>query len=278
MKNVKAIIKLISFLLWSGFCAPLQMIYMLFDRGAGAYRIPYIWQRGVCRIFGLKINVTGAAILTQQAVFCSNHVSYLDIPVIGSVLKASFVAKSEVEGWPIFGFLSKLQQTVFISRKRSDSMRAAAKIGEALAEGKNIILFPEGTSGDGADVLPVKASMLAPIVDVDTATVQPLTVKLISADGIDVNTENEQAKQARDLYAWYGDMDMAPHLWAFAKTKGAVLELVFHAPIATKEFNDRKELASYCEENIRKPLVLNHKGGDTQAHNSQYQEKERVTQ
>ncbi|MEC7577065.1 MAG: lysophospholipid acyltransferase family protein [Pseudomonadota bacterium] len=277
MKTLKAIIKLSAFLIWSGLCAPTQMVYMLFDRGVGAYRIPYIWQRGVCKIFGLKVTASGEEIIDHQAVYCSNHVSYLDIPVVGSVLKASFVAKADVENWPIFGFLSKLQQTIFISRKRSDVKKEAVKIANSLAEGKKIILFPEGTSSDGSAVLPVKGAMLAPIIDAEGAYVQPFTIKVNAVDGQPVLGAGAQQQSLRDLYAWYGDMDMAPHLWAFAKTKGAHVELVFHAPVAAEKFDDRKALAAYCEENIRNPLVLNHKDVNTLDHTVEIQEKERVS-
>ena len=255
MQKSKAVLRIFAFFIWCLICAPTQFIYLLFVKGPSAYKLPYIWQKGVCWIFRIKVKVSGAPISLKQTVFCSNHISYLDIPVIGSVLKASFVAKSEVETWPVFGFLSKLQQTVFISRKRTDTHKAAEKIEVSLNEGKNIILFPEGTSSDGSAVMPMKASMLSPIAGLKNASVQPFTILVKKVDGMDVAANQNDAQVLRDAYAWYGDMDLAPHLWSFAQHKGAEIELIFHEPIAADSAGDRKALTALCEEKIRIPLV-----------------------
>lgn len=254
MTKIKAALKIILFLLWCLLCAPAQFVYLLLVKGRSAYTLPYIWQRGVCRIFGIKVVVSGAPISSAQTVFCSNHISYLDIPVIGSVLKASFVAKGEVESWPVFGFLSKLQQTIFISRKRSDAHRAGEQIEANLKQGKNIIIFPEGTSSDGSNVLAMKAALFAPLAGLENTVIQPFTIRISAVDKHGV-ADNGRAQALRDLYAWYGDMELAPHLWAFAQHRGAVIELVFHAPIAADGGADRKALAALCEEKIRNPLV-----------------------
>lgn len=233
---------------------PTQTIYLWFCKGPSAYFVPYLWQCAVCKIFGLKVIVRGEAVSKEQTVYCSNHISYLDIPVIGSVLKASFVAKSEVEHWPVFGFLSKLQQTIFISRKRGDAAKESEKIKNSLQEGKNIILFPEGTSTDGRDVNAMKAAMLVPVMGIENAYIQPFTVRIktVNKQSLD-GSESDQ--DVRDLYAWHGDMELAPHLWTLAKTKGAEIELIFHTPFAANKYSDRKELIKYCEEKIRNALV-----------------------
>jgi 1-acyl-sn-glycerol-3-phosphate acyltransferase len=254
MTKIKAVLKITLFLVWCLLCAPTQFIYLLFVKGRSAYTLPYFWQRGVCKIFGIKVVVSGAPISTAQTVFCSNHISFLDIPVIGSVLKASFVAKGEVESWPVFGFLSKLQQTIFISRKRSDAHRAGQQIEQSLKQGKNIIIFPEGTSSDGSNVLGMKAALFSPLVGLKNTVIQPFTIWIKAVDKQPVAGASDPQK-LRDLYAWYGDMELAPHLWAFAQHKGAVIELVFHAPIAADSGADRKALAALCEEKIRNPLV-----------------------
>jgi 1-acyl-sn-glycerol-3-phosphate acyltransferase len=254
MTKIKASLKISLFL---GLCllvVPTQFVYLLFVKGYSAYTIPHLWQLGVCKVFGIKVTVKGAAISRHQTVYCSNHTSYLDIPAIGSVLKASFVAKSEVEKWPVFGFLSKLQQTIFISRRRHDAQKGAEKIKEALGGGKNIILFPEGTSSDGQGLLPMKAAMLSPLVGLNEAYIQPFTIVIRKVDGQDVNG-SDQEQALRDLYAWYGEMELAPHLWLFSQTKGAEIDLIFHDPISAQAVDDRKRLVAHCEEKIRIPLV-----------------------
>jgi 1-acyl-sn-glycerol-3-phosphate acyltransferase len=254
MTKIKASLKIALFLGWCMLVVPTQFIYLFFVKGYSAYTIPYIWQRGVCKVFGIKVTVKGAALSKHHTVYCSNHTSYLDIPAIGSVLKASFVAKSEVEKWPVFGFLSKLQQTIFISRRRNDAKKGALKIQEGLNDGKNIILFPEGTSSDGQSLLPMKAAMLSPLVGLSNAYIQPFTIVIRKVDGQDVSG-SDQEQALRDLYAWYGEMELAPHLWIFAQTKGAEIDLIFHDPISAQAVEDRKRLVALCEEKIRIPLV-----------------------
>lgn len=248
---MQTILKALLFFLWCAIVAPLQMIVMIFHRGHGAYLIPYFWQKGVCRIFGLKVIVEGTPLHDQQTLFVCNHVSYLDIPVIGSVLKASFVAKKEVATWPVFGFLSRLQQTAFISRSRGDAQKEKNALSNMLDEGKSLILFPEGTSTDGSDVAPFKSSLFSMTLDDSrhALMIQPVTLRIEQ-----VNGQNPDAQAIRDLYAWYGDMTMPPHLKAFTASRGALIRLVFHDPIDPKTYTDRKFMADQCRDIIRSGL------------------------
>ena len=254
MKSLKASLKIILFLCLCALVVPCQFVYLLFVKGYSAYTIPYLWQRCVCKVFGIKVTVKGVALSKHQTVYCSNHLSYLDIPAIGSVLKASFVAKSEVEKWPVFGFLSKLQQTIFISRRRHDAKKGAEKIKTGLSDGKNIILFPEGTSSDGRSLLPMKAAMLSPLVGLSDVYIQPFTILIRKVDDQEINN-NDQQQGLRDLYAWQGDMELAPHLWRFLQGKGAEIDLILHEPISAHDMGDRKRLVALCEEKIRIALV-----------------------
>lgn len=249
MRELRAIIKFVLFLLWSALLVPPQIIVLAVHRGPHAYTLPYIWERGVCRIFGLKVSVKGTPNTEKQTIFMANHLSYLDIPVIASILKASFVAKADVAGWPVFGFLSRMQQTAFIERSRQHISAQRYTLQNMLKDGKSLIIFPEGTSTDGRDVMPFKTSLfsIAQVGGKDNIPleVQPITLRLLAADGQKADTD-----VVRDLYAWHGDMTMAPHLWAFAKSSGAKIELVFHAPYSAATINDRKILAKKCHEDV----------------------------
>ena len=97
----------------------------------------------------------------QPTLFLSNHVSYFDITVLGALIDGSFVAKSEVAGWPLFGMLAKLQRTVFVVRRQGQAGAQRDAVAERLTRGENLIVFPEGTSGDGTRALPFKSSLLA---------------------------------------------------------------------------------------------------------------------
>ena len=146
----------------------------------------------------------------------SNHVSWLDIPVIGSLHPLSFVAKSEVATWPGVGFLATLQRSMFIDRQRR---KATAEVNDALAhrlvKGEVIVLFAEGTTGDGNRLLPFRSSLVgaaqaALASDPPCASMlQPLAVAYTRRSGMPVT------RRDRPFLAWYGDMELAPHLGQF---------------------------------------------------------------
>ncbi len=250
MRTAIALIKIFAVTLWSLLLVPLQIIVLAVHRGQWAYTIPYIWERGVCRIFGLKVIVEGTPNKGSQTIYMANHMSYLDIPVIASVLKASFVAKADVARWPIFGFLSKMQQTAFVERSRKDISVQRYALQTMLSEGKSLIIFPEGTSSDGKDVLPFKSSLFSIAFNEDAALrdrlyIQPLTLSLLRANGKNIETQID-----RDIYAWHGDMTLSPHLWQFAKSKGATVKIAFHTPYKAIHYDDRKILAQKCHEDV----------------------------
>lgn len=240
------------FFLWCLAMVPPQVAVMMFTRGPAAYTLPWLWQRGICRIFGIKVLIEGMPLTSRQTLFVANHVSYLDIPVIGCVLKASFIAKKEVAGWPVFGTLSRLQQTAFISRARGDAQKEKNALSNMIAEGKSLILFPEGTSTDGRDVVPFKSSLFSLTLDDGQRAlmIQPVTLRVETVDG-----RSPEDQSARDLYAWYGDMTMPPHLKAFAGSKGAVIRLIFHEPIDPHGYADRKTLADACCAAVRSGIA-----------------------
>ena len=243
IKFVRIVIKAACFAFICLLTVPLQLLVLRFTHGKCAYSLPYFWHNCICRIFGLKVRVEGTPLHNQQTLFVCNHVSYLDIPVIASVLRASFVAKKEVAGWPVFGTLARLQQTAFISRSRNDAQKEKYALSNMLDSGKSVILFPEGTSTDGRSVAPFKSSLFSMTLDGNRngMLIQPVTLIVDEVDGRSV------ADQAvRDLYAWYGDMTMPPHLQGFTASKGAVIRLVFHPAIDPVAYADRKALADDC--------------------------------
>jgi 1-acyl-sn-glycerol-3-phosphate acyltransferase len=243
MAIVIVIVKAVLFFAWCAVMVPLQIILMMFHRGQGSYVLPHIWQKGTCKIFGLKVIVEGQPLHNKQTVFVCNHISYLDIPVLGSVLKASFIAKREVASWPVFGFLSRMQQTAFISRSRNDAQREKNALSNMLDEGKSLILFAEGTSTGGTTVAPFKSSLFSMTLDDNRhdLMIQPVTLRIEEVNGQMADTQD-----IRDLYAWHGDMTMPPHLKAFTGSRGAVIRVIFHAPMDPKTFSDRKVMADQC--------------------------------
>ena len=128
-----------------------------------AAKLPWYWQRIACAIVGIRVRVDGEP-AAPPLLIAANHISWLDISVLGSVLPVSFVAKAEVAGWPVVGTLARLQRTVFIDR--DPPYRRPASATEAIAarvgRGDVMVLFAEGTTGDGNRSCPSGARSSAP--------------------------------------------------------------------------------------------------------------------
>lgn len=249
MRSIIAAFKLLAFFVLSLVIVPAQLLVLCVHKGPYAYILPQLWHKGVCFIFRIKVRLRGAPVQNNQTLYVSNHLSYLDIPAIATTIRASFVAKSDVASWPVFGFLSKLQQTAFIERSRGAAAKEAGALDRMLAAGKSLIVFPEGTSTDGQSVLPFKSSLFSLALK-DTA--QPLHIQPFSIQIKKVNGKAPTTQELRDIYAWHRDMDteLPQHLWLFAKSKGAEIALSFQPVIISSDFEDRKTLARHCHEAV----------------------------
>lgn len=254
MPTAIASFKLLAFLALVIAVSLTQPIVLLFTRGPKAYILPRLWHRAVCFIFRIKITTQGAPRNHAQTLFMSNHISYLDIVTLGGLIKGSFVAKSEVEGWALFGFLSTLQQTVFIERKKTSIGRAKDGLQPRVENGDRFIIFPEGTSTDGREVRAFNSSLFQLALDTiqSDLMVQPVTISVEASNGMVINSQD-----IRDLYAWHVDMDMdlGAHLWRFAKTSGSEVRVVFHEPLAPAAYENRKILARDCHDAVSSGLL-----------------------
>ncbi len=215
--------------------------------------MPLLFHRLLVRLLGFKVRVRGQMAQREGTVpilFVSNHASYLDIPVLGSVIPASFVAKSEVARWPFIGMMARLQKTVFVERR---SIRAANQrdgLREEMENGKSLILFPEGTSSDGMRTLPFKSSLLSivekPFQGGAFAKVQPVTILCTEIGGFPIG------RSWRPYYAWYGDMTLIKHVWDVFKIGDFTVDVIFHPAVTVQDFGSRKLLSAYCERTVAK--------------------------
>jgi 1-acyl-sn-glycerol-3-phosphate acyltransferase len=192
--------------------------------------------------------VRGTMERSRPTLFVSNHCSYSDISVLGSVITGSFIAKAEVASWPIFGVLAKLQNSVFIDRAGIKAREHRDGIIERLAAGDNLIMFPEGTSDDGNRVLPFKSALFSVaqyrFENGSTVKIQPVSIAYTRLDGMPTG------RALKPYLAWYGDMELAPHLWALAGLGMITVEVVFHPAVVIASFGSRKALAVHCEEAV----------------------------
>ena len=246
MPTIRAAFVLTVFLAVTFLLIPLQWLLLALKLPARR-TFPHRYHRFVAYLFGIRIRVLGTP-PTGGALLLANHTSWLDIVIFSAVAPLSFIAKSEVATWPFFGTLARLQRTVFVTRaRRSQTGQARDAIAERLAEGDVLVLFPEGTSADGNSVLPFKSALLAAA---DTAlhqgrkvTVQPVSTAYVAREGIPMGREN------RPLYAWYGDMELVPHLWEALQAGPLDVVVQFHPSLAV---TDRKELARTAWDTVRK--------------------------
>ena len=254
MRSLVASLKLLCFALWSLIIVPIQLILMSVHKGNGTYILPRIWHRGVCVIFRVSFETEGVPATDQQTLYIFNHLSYLDIPLIGGVLrKASFLAKKEVSQWPVFGFLANLQNTAYIERKQTAIQKERDKLKERVDKRQNLIIFAEGTSTDGVEVRNFKSSLfsLAQNSPNPDLQLQPVTINLVYVNSIVPQNEDQ-----RRIYTWPVEdpIELPDHLWRFAKSRGAHLRMVFHPPILARDFDDRKTLAKACHNSVSNGL------------------------
>jgi len=209
----------------------------------------------VARICGFKVKTRGTPVsVSGPVLYVCNHASYLDIIVLGSVIKANFIAKAEVAGWPGFGFLARIARTVFVARKRGGTAGERDALANRLKAGDSLMLFPEGTSNDGNRVLPFKSSLfaVAEMCGADDAPlpVQPVSIAYTRLDGMPL------CRALRPFYAWYGDMTLGGHLLDALSLGEVVVEVIFHPVVNLAEFGDRKALSNHCHDVVTQGVVM----------------------
>lgn len=200
-----------------------------------------LWHRYACHIIGLDISMTGRPSTGAPKLFVANHVSYIDILALGSQVKVRFIAKADVSGWPVFGFLARLCGTVFIQRRAGRSGHQRDLLKTLLASGESLVLFAEGTSSDGRTVQPFKSSLFGALEAKalrERVDVQPVTI------GYETPT-----------YAWYGDMTLMPHLWRLLGLRGGRVYIRWHDVVQADQWTDRKDLARQLQRIVTDGLL-----------------------
>lgn len=155
------------------------------------------WLQWFSAIVNLHI-ITEGELPERRAIFVSNHISWLDIIVIGQYLPAYFVAKSDISNWPVIGYLAKQTGTIFIRRGNKQQIRTTAeKMVWLLKQNSNIVAFPEGTTTKGDEVLHFHPSLFQPAL-LTRSAIQPVALQY---EGI-----------AKQLAPFVGDDAFVPHL------------------------------------------------------------------
>ena len=188
--------------------------------------------RGVLNAVGVSTCVIGERPLTGLVV--SNHLSYLDIAVYSAVMPCVFVSKAEVRKWPYFGLAARAGGTIFLDRSsRASAGVAAAEIWNSLKVPVPVLLFPEGTSTDGSEVLRFHTSLFQPAIEM-RAPVTAAAVQYICDAGV---PEKE--------LCWYGDAEFVPHLWKLLAAPDFTAAVTFGESAV---YPDRREAAEATRE------------------------------
>lgn len=215
----------------------------LFARHTGQQledRVYRCWGLGLCWLLGARLSISGAP-PPSPCLLVSNHLSYIDILILSGLTGCVFVAKAEIDRWPVMGLLSRSVGTLFIDRtNRRDTLRVGELIKSRLAEGRSVAVFAEGTTTCGETVIPFKASLLAPATQL-SMPVHCATLTYRTPPG---------AEPARDSICWWGNATLAGHMPKLFRLPGFCATVTFaEEPI---QDSNRKLLAQRLREAILK--------------------------
>jgi lyso-ornithine lipid O-acyltransferase len=219
--------------------------------------LPILFHRGVARVIDMRVKVIGEPSKKRPMLILSNHVSWLDITALGTLMPLSFVAKSEIIDWPLFGLMAKLQRSIFIDRnRRSSTKESSDAIAARLEEGDPIVLFAESTTSDGNRILPFRSALVgaaraAVVSDSPTTEVyiQPVSLAYAGADGLPTG------RMGRARIGWYGDMEMVPHLTGILRGGALDVTISFGEVMVDDGAAHRKVLTRDAEASVRLMLA-----------------------
>jgi 1-acyl-sn-glycerol-3-phosphate acyltransferase len=239
--------RLFAYLLLTLLLLPFHLLALAVRARPVVRWLPVAYHRMVCVILGIKVKVNGRRSTVMPTLFVCNHVSYLDIEVLGGRIPGCFVAKAEVATWPFFSTLAKAQRTIFVDRRSAKTNNSRDEMLRRLDTGDNLMLFPEGTSSDGTRVLPFRSALFATAQlrrDDKPILVQPVAISYTRLDGIPLG------RYWRPLFAWFGDLDLVPHLWQMVCLGDTEAVVTFFPPVDIDRLGDRKKLAEYCFQQV----------------------------
>jgi 1-acyl-sn-glycerol-3-phosphate acyltransferase len=240
----------IPYLIWTFALMPVQLAALAVGSRL-AIKLPRFYHRWSARFLGLNVVARGRPSAARPTLFVANHTSYFDIEVMGSLLEASFIAKSDMINWPLIGWLARLQRSVFVDRKRGNVGDHKSEVAKRLAAGDDLVLFAEGTTSDGNRMLPFKSALFAVAEEADPdrpLTIQPVSIVATALDGMPLG------RALRPLYAWYGDMPLLPHIWQ-ALTQGRITVVVEFLPPFVASGTSRKDMAARCQAEVAEGIA-----------------------
>lgn len=226
---------------------PLLAASSLLRYRRGQRLIPRTYHRIMRGLLGLRIAVQGSPSSSRPLCVVANHTSWLDIIVISSFLPVVFVAKQEVASWPFFGWLARLQRSIFVDRERKHLVHQTVdRIADALLTGEVVGLFPEGTSTDGMDVVPFRPALIG---GVHAALRREPLLPAIFMQPVSVTYVGPNRRAA--VWALEDEIPFFSHLLQVAAMRRIDVALAWGEPVPADTSSDRKALASRLEQAVR---------------------------
>jgi 1-acyl-sn-glycerol-3-phosphate acyltransferase len=252
--------RLVIFGVFTVLLMPAQAISVYFG-WPSRRRIPVKYHRLLCKLLGVRVHGLGSCAQRRPLLIVANHSSWLDIVIISAAAPVVFVAKREVAKWPFFGLLAKLQRSIFVDRQRRHKTgEVNAEIARRLLDGDPVVLFGEGTSSDGNRVLPFRTALIGAAhtalsaADVGHVSVQPLSLAYVGRQGMPLGREE------RRQLAWYGGIDLWPHLMDVLRCGAIDVILTWGEPVAYDADTDRKQIAGAMENTVRRNAAAARRG------------------
>jgi 1-acyl-sn-glycerol-3-phosphate acyltransferase len=235
--------RLFLLVLWVALCTLLGVAALKFKKPRWRDHISTICFKIAALILRVKVTVRGGLSTARPLLLVSNHVSYLDVIILGSVFPFRFTPKQEIAGWGGISGCCRVLGSIFVDRRAGKIQETMEKLRTALQSREVVSLFPESTTGNGIRTLSFKPGFFnlaeAPIAGVDLV-VQPATLIYTHLSGLPIDS-----CQWPKL-AWYGDMLLVPHVWELLKLGRIDVTLEFLPPASSREHGGRKGLAAHC--------------------------------
>jgi 1-acyl-sn-glycerol-3-phosphate acyltransferase len=247
----------LAFVAASTLVLALSQVVVLKTGLGNPHALPRLWHKSVLKALGFHVRTVGVLSSNRPLLLAANHVSWTDIGVLGSLADVSFIAKSEMAGWPLMGWLSTLQRTVFVERERRHrSGDQASEIALRLKAGDAMVLFAEGTTGDGNLLLPFKSTLFGAATlaigkgataheGVQEVAIQPVAIAYVRRHGIPLG------RAGRMALSWIGDQDLVPHVAGLLKLGAVDVEVRFGEPVMFSAGSNRKEATRLVEARVK---------------------------
>lgn len=195
----------------------------------------------IAKLLGLEISLANPeawkSLEQENFLVISNHVSYLDIPILTSVMPFLFITSHEMRKTPVIGQITQLGGSLFTDRQKFTGIRGEIEnFAQFLLDGFNIILFPEATSTNGKELRKFRKSLFQVAIEAQKPLL-PICIKYLTNDGEPITDKN------RDNLYWYGDMPFLPHFWRLIKTKKTEIEITILDRIEVTSESDRKDIS-----------------------------------